>query len=202
MPKPFWPHLSVFGLVLALAQPGYAQAPQKEIRDSAIAAIRKSGGRVVQDTDDPKKAWVEVELSGNPNRITDETIQKIRDHLRNLGTINKLDLGYAKITDDGLKHLEDMDGIRGLSLAFCPIGDAALSHLRRLPKLGALWLTGTRIGDNGSKDLGSLTRLHVLYLGGTRITDKGLIDLKKLTELRLLWLHSLQITDNGILNIK
>lgn len=103
MPKPFWPHLSV-GLVLALAQPGYAQESQKEVRDSAIRAIRKLGGRVVQNTDDPKKAWVEVELSGNPNRITDETIQKIRDHLRNLGTINKLDLGYAKITDDGLKH--------------------------------------------------------------------------------------------------
>ncbi|WP_158545437.1 hypothetical protein [Bremerella cremea] len=93
--------------------------------------------------------------------------------LRELTSLEELDVAGNRISNKGLEVLGD------------------LPHLRRL----AVWRT--LISDQGLKTIGKLKQLEVLDIQRTDITEQGLRYLGGLPKLKVLR-HSLEVTDEGI----
>ena len=92
-------------------------------------------------------------------------------------------------TDSGLQSLKEIKTIQEVDLAGTQITDAGLENLAGLTGLTRLELNNTSISDAGLVHLKGLTNLKSLSLGDTSVTDAGLLehlkDLKNLTDLDL-----------------
>jgi hypothetical protein len=163
--------------------------------DPDLIAIRKHGF-LERAEEKAGRPVVRVELS---THVTDDDLVHLRDHLKNVSTLEELSLGYAKnITDAGLAAVADIGQIQRLSLAVTPISDQGLKHLAGLKNLRGLWLTSTRVSDSGLENLKELASLEELYLGESRVTGKGLIHLKPLKRLNTLWLTRTATSDQDM----
>ncbi len=101
--------------------------------------------------------------------------------LREITTLEELDLSNTMITDPGLKVLED------------------------LPRLRTLILDETNVTEKGLKHVGSLRELETLDVRCTGITEEGLVHLRGLPKLKTLhfqhddyWRGIFELTDVGI----
>ncbi len=104
--------------------------------------------------------------------------------LHPITTLESLDLGYTKLSDEDLKHVPPH--IEQLFLDHTQVTDQGLVHLKRLENLTHLVLDGTNITDEGLRHLASLESLEILRVRDTRITEAGLahvIDLPKLSKI-------------------
>src|SRR5581483_8071603 len=156
-------------LTLALLPAAGRQAGD-ETRESALAAVKKLGGKVERDGNGPLAQVVGFNLDSTP------------------------------VTDGDLARLNSFPQLRVLSLNQTAVSDAGLGHLKGLTRLRTLSLIRTkdpkqgRISDAGLESLKGLTRLETLNLGGAQITDAGLAHLEGLDRLRELFLFRTRIT--------
>ncbi len=162
-----------------------------ESRQATVAQIKKLGGHVRHDENDPGKPVVSVEFS-NPAFTDAEMV-----HLKGLTNLRELSLRGTKVTDTGLGHLKGM-ALTSLDLLFTPVSDAGLEHLKGMTSLQTLVLTETRVTDAGLKHLTGLTRLGYLGLNATKVSDAGIEHLKELKSLRTLTLRGTHVTDTGV----
>jgi hypothetical protein len=174
-PRFFGPGLACLG-ILALA------ADDAGDQQKAIDAIRKAGGTVQVDADEPGKPAVRVDLGGD--KVSDADLAA----LESLPRLRRLYLGGAHITDAGLDHIRRLTELQKLYLADTPVTDAGLPRLKDLCRLQVLDLSRTRVTDAGLAQLEDMPRLQVLDLSHTATTGAGLAHLKKLDGLKELYL--------------
>ena len=114
------------------------------------------------------------------------------------GSVVKVDLNNAKITDADLKHLERFSELEWLDVRITPIGDEGISHIAGLRKLKFLNVFRTGMTDKGLATLRGLTGLETLLMGRTLVTDDGLKHLAPFTKLRKISLFRTEISDAGL----
>lgn len=103
------------------------------------------------------------------NRNLDDRVLKVCGRVN---TLERVDLPYIKITDDGIASLAHMHSLRVLRLDSAPITDDGLARLRRLTKLQVLDLGHSRITDSGLADLQQMRELSDLTIGSPYLTDR------------------------------
>lgn len=112
--------------------------------------------------------------SGLPNhRLTNGCLES----LGFIHTIERLMMGYTKITSSGLVLVDNLEELREFSAPFAPIDDWGLLVLAQHHGIVALDLTGTRITDRGLRYLegrsSELGDLEYLNIADTLVTQKA-----------------------------
>jgi len=135
------------------------------------------------------------------------------DRLSDYTGLMALDLGYTKISDDGLASLAELTELRILNLSYTEVTDEGLQYLSGLKNLRSINLESTEITDEGLTHLENLEELRHLNLFRTpagkmealvmrgqpyKVGDAGTFSLSKMNKLTELNLHGSDITDDGI----
>src|SRR5262249_41556783 len=188
---------------------------------AAVKAVRKLGAEVTVDPKRPGKPVVGVSFIGT--EVTDAGLKELKElkslqsldlggtkitdaglrELKNLNTLQKLRLGFTQVTDTGLKELKELKSLQELDLGRTQITDAGLKELKDLNSLQYLGLYDNRVTNAGLKELRHLKSLQALSLDfTTQVTDAGLKELKELKSLQSLNLHNTQVTDAGVKELK
>jgi F-box and leucine-rich repeat protein 14 len=143
-----------------------------------------------------------LDLRHSP-RLTAEGLAR----LKALPSLEVLDLGDCRMTDEGLKALSDLSGLTSLDVSGFRQGvtDAGLASVARLGRLQSLRVGMTHsdpaaVTDRGLESLSKLGDLRTLDLAGFgKITDEGIAHLSKLARLaRLSLLNCSNVTDAGL----
>jgi internalin A len=174
-------------------------------QSAAVAAIKKLGGRVTFDEENPGKPVVNVLLSNN--KVAAAGLAQ----LKGLTSLRGLYLDRTRMTDAGLVHLKEMTALQTLVLKGHKVTDAGLEHLKALKSLemltlegefyssrGATLADGNKVTDAGLAHLQGLTNLQTLILRGIQMTSAGLAHLKGLTSLQRLELDRTMVGDAGL----
>ena len=165
-------------LLLAVAAPQEEEpAPVPPLTDAdrtAIAAVKKLGGRVVQLAQNDARVDVSFHLGG---------VTLTPAHFDALGPLagrlHELNLRGTNLDDALARKLTLFPALRRLHLEKTRITDAALVPVGTLEHLESLNLYGTRITDAGLPSLRGLTGLKSLYVWDTGVTVSGILDLRK-----------------------
>lgn len=167
--------LSLFALVASLMT-GFVAAEDKpaptEAEKAAMAAIRKSGGQVMELAQNDSRLDVAFHLADG--KITDAELAP----LAALPKTAQINLRGREITNAGLVYLKDLKGLTRLHLEKTKITDDGLQSLTGLENLEYLNLYGTEVTDAGLKHLEGLKKLRKVYLWQTKVTDAGVAALK------------------------
>jgi len=163
-------------------------------RTSSMSApwVGALGGEIEVDIDDPARPVTLIDFTRRP--ITDDDLANLKE----LTSLQTLELGDTPITDATLGHLNDLTGLRVLCLTGTRISDAGLVHLRALTNLHELELIRTEVTDAGLAYLQNLKGLHTLGLSLTRVSDTGLRYLRELANLEWLDLMGTNVTHQGV----
>ena len=161
-----------------------------------------------------------LELAANPQIRRTAT-----KYLGSLKSLTLLELGDARLTDEGVQRLAGLEGLEHLLIWNTGITDASLevvakmkalkrlsagtnqitgkglTHLRSLTSLETLTLPETQLTDEDLKLLAAFPKLHDLDLSHTLVTNAGLTHLKTLDRLESLRLRGLPISDKGLAQI-
>lgn len=164
--------VTVLGIVCLGMVSAAEKAARSEAETAAIAAIRKSGGQVMELAQNDSRLDVAFHLADG--KITDEQLVP----LKQLTGLAQLNLRGRDITNDGLANLKDLKSLVKLHLEKTKITDDGLQHLKGLENLEYLNLYGTDVSDAGLKHLEGLKKLRKLYLWQTKVTDAGVATLK------------------------
>ena len=120
-----------------------------------------------------------------------------------LGSLEKLDLSGARISDVGLELLAPLEGVRELRLRFAEfVSEGGVAHLRSWNTLETLDLRGTQVRSLVFEHLAGLARLRRLDLSHTRITDEGFDQLVELTQLESLAIGSCRLDGSALDHLK
>ena len=124
-------------------------------------------------------------------RLTDDGLDAVPEakHLAGLYLRN------TRVTGDGLKHLARAAGLQSLEIDYTPVRDAGLAHLRQVPRLSRLRLENTAVTNAGLDHLAGVADLEELHLINTPVTDAGAKQLAGFRNLRRLQLDGSRITD-------
>lgn len=110
------------------------------------------------------------------SEFDDEALAKLAPVSAN---IVELEIGFSKVTDDGLAALADMGNLERLYLQKTAITDDGLMHLSSLKRLRYLNLYGTQISDTGLEHLEALDELQSLYLWDTEVSNAAAKDFQE-----------------------
>jgi hypothetical protein len=125
-----------------------------------------------------------LNLSGTA--ITDDGLR----HLKGLGVLEGLDLGFTNITDEGMHHVGELRGLKELRLN-AKIGDSGIAKLTGLPKLELLCLVSTSVTDASEDSLAKLDYLFFLNLDSTALSPQCIQRLRnRLPSCRIHWTES------------
>jgi len=126
------------------------------------------------------------------------------DSLKVIGlfpSLENLNLGNAKISDQGLMHLKTLVNLKKLNLDRTGITDRGLVALAPIQSLNRVSLVDVPIGDEGLKALvESNPHLEYVNLAGTKVSDTGLAILAELKNLKTVTLPN-DSSDKGLLEI-
>jgi hypothetical protein len=155
-----------------------------------LTGINLSGRRIFSTEMNNLDGLRELEslnLSGNWN-ITSSVSDSSLAHLADLTSLQKLDLSFSAISEDGVVYLRNLTNLRGLWFYMCPnVRDEAAAHLADMRQLDTLHLGGTKVTDEGLNCLQNMTELTNMLLDSSPIKGRGLIHLENAKN--LFWLH-------------
>lgn len=116
-------------------------------------------------------------------------------------SLEKVNLGNTKISDQGLMHLKTLVNLKELNLDRTGITDRGLLALAPIHSLNRVSLVDVPIGDEGLKALvKSNSHLEYVNLAGTRVSDTGLAILTDLKNLKKVTLPN-DSSDEGLWGI-
>lgn len=147
-----------------------AQNPQD---DAAIAAVRKSGGQVLEVAQNDPHLDVAFHLSNV--QLTPEILKGL-EPLK--GRIVQLNLRGTNLNDDLSQYLKPLTELVRLHLEKTAVTDAGLTNVAGLTKLEYLNVYGDNVTDAGLEHLGGLTNLKKLYVWETKVSLDGVHKLK------------------------
>jgi len=212
-------HLPLLLSVCFLGQSWSSLGAADDAEAKAVAFVEKLGGTVIRDDKAEGKPVRDVYLIGAA--VTDKELKGLKD-IKTLQTLNlmnnavtdkglielkeikglqTLNLSVNKVTDAGLKELTALKQLKWLSLDYCTqVTDAGLKELATVKQLQWLSLLGcTQVTDAGLKELTPLKQLQSLNLNRCdKVTDVGLKELKELKSLQTPHLHDAKVTDAGL----
>lgn len=116
--------------------------------------------------------------------------------------LEKLDLDYSIINDDGLKALAGLKNLKSLRLRDTILSDKGMPHLSGLVNLEHLDLYGARLTDAGVAALAPLKKLRSLDLLGAQITDESAAVLAGFKELEELDVYRSQLSNAGLAKLE
>ncbi len=144
--------------------------------------------------------------------------------LRELDTIESLDLMGLGVIDESIQNLEGMEqleslglvstrvsgagldrlgqSIRRLGIYDSPVDDRGMESICRLKKLTHLDVESTLLTDTGCRNLGSLTQLETLSILGSPLTDQVMPAIGALKHMTHLSLWDARITDVGLRQLR
>jgi hypothetical protein len=120
--------------------------------------------------------------------------------LASLKGLQKLHLGFTRVTEAGLKELAPLQELQELSL-YGSVTDADLKEVASLKGLQKLHIDGLCVTNAGLKELTPLRELQELSIEDSRnVTDAGLKELARLKALRSLSVcgERVRVTDAGL----
>jgi hypothetical protein len=150
-----------------------AGPPLSEAGNKAVAELAKLGVDVRPIAAGLNWRTATVRLSGakpDPNIFV---------LLKDVTTLQELDLAGYPLTDADLAQLEGLTNLRVLHLEKTPTNDAMLAHLKGLKNLTYLNVYGSQVTDAGLPQIKELTNLKSLYVFETKVTDGGIAALKQ-----------------------
>ncbi len=119
--------------------------------------------------------WRRANLRGAQDHLPAEAFPM----LRVITTLQELNLGGVRLTDEDLAAVAALKNLTVLHLDSTPVTDAGLEHLGALENLKTLNLFGTAVTDAGLRRLAGLKSLKSLYLAETKVTPDGVSRLQK-----------------------
>jgi hypothetical protein len=140
--------ISLFSMLMILPSSGFgSENPEAggTAEVAAVEAIEMLGGQVTRDDKQPGKPVVAVVF--RHSQVTDAGLKQLKE----LKSLQALDLSGTKVTDAGLKELKELENLQTLDLSGTKFTDAgvkeiqaarpglriAREELRTLPALGA-----------------------------------------------------------------
>ncbi len=123
-------------------------------------------------------------------------------YLSRLPKLRKLDVGSARMTDDGARVLGQIRTLDYLALPAIGLTDTGLAHVANLENLKYLWVaafTGSKLTDQTLARLAKLPRLEELTIGGA-FTDEGMSSLGGVQSLKALTLSCGPLMDPRVTN--
>lgn len=117
---------------------------------------------------------------------------------------HSLDVGWTKITDEGLKQIPKMKNLRDLRLdGITTVTDAGLENLRGNSTIMSLSLKQSNITDRGLEIISTMKSLGILKLDTSdHITDRGVAHLSKLPALHEISLERTNVTPHALASCK
>jgi mono/diheme cytochrome c family protein len=118
--------------------------------------------------------WTLANLRG----VEDPNVSKALALLKDVKTLEELNLAGAPIKDEDLKNISGLINLTRLHLEKTPVTDAGLIHIKDLANLQYLNLYDTKVSDGGLIFLTGLKRLKNVYLWQTEVSAAGAEQLK------------------------
>jgi WD40 repeat protein len=152
------------------------EMPGQQVADEsgAVTALERVGAGIRRDEKQPGKPVVWVDLT-QKTQVTDADLKG----LKNLKSLQMLNLGLTQVTDACLEELRDLKSLHTLNIPFTKVTDEGLKYLKDLQQLQILNLAVTRVTDTGLRSLKGLKSLRLLDLTRTQVTEVGLKDIKE-----------------------
>jgi hypothetical protein len=135
-------------------------------------------------------------------KAKDKATDKLLEHLKNLSSLETLNLFESPVSDNGLVHVAELKNLKVLVVKSDKVTNQGLKHLRGLTKLTNLVLYGSQVNDETLPYLAGLTELQYLNFYNTKISDKGLVHLQGLPKLQQLYVFGTGVTIQGARNLE
>ena len=119
-------------------------------RQAAIAKVKKLGGTVEIDKEQPESVALTISLMDCD--VKDSELGFLKD----LSGLEALDLRNTKINGEGLIHLRGVTSLKKLLLHYCPITDAGARQIKELSSLTELDVGHSLISDTGLGYIGEI----------------------------------------------
>lgn len=156
--------------------------------------IGEYGGRFERDS---SGEVVAVNLRGS--WIADSDVRE----LASLPHLERLDLSFTRITDQGILYLKGAHNLVDVNLAFDErVGDEGQAAIKQWTHLKRLNVRGTRIADNTVAAVAGLPELEALDISYTDALDNGLDALATAPKLKELSIGGLRITEVAFQSIR
>ena len=156
--------------------------------------IGEYGGRLERDA---AGEVVAVNLRGS--WIGDSDVRE----LARLPRLERLDLSFTRITDQGILNLKGARNLVEVNLMFDErVGDEGQAAIKQWTRLKRLNVRGTRIADNTVAAAASLPQLEALDISYTDALDFGLDALATAPKLKELSIGGLRITEAAFQSIR
>lgn len=133
------------------------------------------------------RRWTGWNYSGPPPYVDGPTVDDMTlACVARIPKLQRLDLQWTNISDDGMRHLAGLHELRELEIDGTDVSDASVQVLLGLPNLETLSLKGTMITDAGIVALKPLTKLKRLSLDVLLLTPEVVQNLSELPHLEKL----------------
>lgn len=133
-----------------------------------------------------------IEWTGSLPDVTEVYLQSSEfsndalQHWANHPKLERIDLKWTSINDEGLKHLSTLPNLRSLKLN------------KLYPTQPSANIDPEQISDRGVAHLSNVKHLEKLIVWGANVTDASLQHLSRCSELKTLWLLDTKIQGDGI----
>lgn len=181
--------------ILASAGPSQTQNVPKYTAQIAVAFDYRIFNEAKQKLNDAGWKLQYASIESDAAEVTDEQLRLIA----NIPIVERVGIGAADVTNDGLRSLAVLPRLVDLSL-YVPqkITVEGLKHLEPLQRLEHLFLGAANISDFEMRPISNLAGLRYLNLSSSSISDKGLIQLVSLKKLTSLNISETKVTDDGL----
>jgi hypothetical protein len=182
-------------LSVALISTEPTQAKAITTRERLIAEVVRLGGSVEFDETLTRRPIVKIDLHGT--QIKDDDLVFLERGKSELNELRYLDLRLTKIGDAGVAKLKNLKSLETLNLFRTQLGNDGLAHLKKLTELRTLLIGGTRVTDSGLAALRPFRKLRKLSLFQTQVSDDGIAQLKQIPSLEVLLITGSKISPAG-----
>lgn len=158
-------------------------------------------------------AWVDA-LGGRIERGSDGEVSAVNVRaswisdgdlleLARMPQLQRLDLSYTRISDQGLAYLKTAPKLVEVNLAYAEkIGDPAHAVIKNWKNLRKLNLRGTVIADETAASAASLPQLEVLDIADTIVGDVGIEALAAAQKLKELSMGNIRMSEVGFQSLR
>jgi Leucine-rich repeat (LRR) protein len=128
------------------------------------------------------------------DRVTDDWLK----HLAGQSHLRRLELSGTAVTSAGLVHLKDLKTLEILNVCLTAVDDRGLEHLAGLTNMRRMVVCSSKITGTGFRHLGGMTKLESINLHSSPASDAGLEAIGKMTSLHRLEIVHTNVTDTGL----
>lgn len=162
--------------------------------DDALAVF----GRIVElNLNERTDGHKEPEAKPLTQRVHDDTLKLLAGQ----DVLRRLEVSGTAVTSAGLVHLKDLTSIQFLNVCLTAVGDDGFEHLAKLTKMRRMTVCASKITGSGFAHLSGMKQIESINLHSSPASDAGLEVIGKLTSLRRLEIVHTNVTDAGLKHI-